>query len=184
MYKSASSYLGSDRNRPVSHLMEPYKYIPNQVREEYQEKEMMTPPPPIHKPPRGDKPIEMRWETAHFKNLSDPRVWGPAFWFGLHTSAAHYPIHPSPIFKDRMKARILAIPFEIPCPQCKPHASAFIENRRQGLDNIVSSRQNLFNFYVDFHNKVNERYGKPHMSYEDAMKMYSGGAEVKQLRYS
>jgi hypothetical protein len=107
-------------------------------------------------------------------NTSDPKIWGPPFWFSLHVSAAHYPIQPSSIVRERMKCRILAIPYEIPCATCRPHASAYIEKYRSELDNIVATRHNLGQFYVDFHNQVNKRYGKPEWTYEQAYRYYGG----------
>lgn len=126
--------------------------------------------------------FKMKWNTEK-KSTSDPKVWGPAFWFSLHTSAAHYPENPSQIVRERMKNRILAIPYEVPCSTCRPHASSFIEANRDNLDKIVSNKHELGKFYVDFHNKVNERYGKKKWTYEDAYKKYSGDAEITYLEY-
>lgn len=108
------------------------------------------------------------------ENTANPNVWGPPFWFSLHISAVYYPENPSAIVRERMKCRILAIPYEIPCATCRPHAISFIESHRDNLDKIVSSRDELGAFYVNFHNKVNERYGKPTWTYEKAFKYYSG----------
>jgi hypothetical protein len=113
----------------------------------------------------------------------DPSVWGPAFWFSLHTSAAYYPENASPIVRERMKGRIMAIPYEIPCKNCQPHASAFIEKNRYRLDDIVSGRDQLGKFYVDFHNQVNKRYGKPEWTYEQAYDAYTKGVDIKYLKY-
>jgi hypothetical protein len=104
---------------------------------------------------------------------SDPKIWGPPYWYSLHNSAAHYPINASPLVKERMKARILAIPYELPCQNCQLHASSYIEKFADKLDYIVSGRDNLVKFFVDFHNEVNKRYGKPTWSYEQAYKFYS-----------
>lgn len=131
-------------------------------------------------PPVNDSQIDMKWKTAVVKT-SDPKVWGPAFWFSLHVSAAYYPDNPSDIVRERMKQRILAIPYEVPCATCRPHASAFIESYRDKLDLVVSTKHELGKFYVDFHNKVNQRYGKPEWKYEDAYKVYSGNAKVSYL---
>lgn len=117
------------------------------------------------------KKIE-NFETPTISGSADPKIWGPPFWFTLHNSAVHYPIQASPIVKERMKHRIFAIPYEIPCSNCRPHAIDFIEKNRPQLENIVSGRHNLFQFYVDFHNKVNERYGKPIWTYEQAYELY------------
>jgi len=105
---------------------------------------------------------------------SDPKVWGPSLWFFLHVSSAYYPLDPSPIVRERMKNRILALPYEIPCEKCRTHALAFIEGNRDNLNDIVSTREKLFNFYVDFHNKVNERYGKDTWTYKKAFDYYRG----------
>jgi hypothetical protein len=113
----------------------------------------------------------------YMTKTSDPKVWGPPFWFSLHVSAVYYPMQASPLVRERMKQRILAIPYEIPCGVCRPHASAFVEKHKDNLDNIVSGRHSLGKFYVDFHNQVNKRYGKPEWSYEQAYKVYSGNTK-------
>jgi hypothetical protein len=125
--------------------------------------------------------VNMNWKTAKV-NTYDPKVWGPSFWFGLHVSAAHYPEDASPIVRERMKGRILALPYEIPCRACMTHASAFIESNKDRLDEIVSGKHTLGKFYVDFHNKVNKRYGKPEWTYEQAYAKYSGNAKVTYLQ--
>jgi hypothetical protein len=112
----------------------------------------------------------------NFKNLNtaNPEIWGPPFWFSLHISALHYPENPSKIVKERIKNRILAIPYELPCSSCRPHASSFVENHRHRLDHIVENNENLFKFYVDFHNSVSQRKNKPLWNYEQAKKYYQG----------
>lgn len=132
-----------------------------------------------------EEPVEntqVEWSTVRGPT-SDPKIWGPAFWFTLHTAAAHYPIEASPIVRERMKARILAIPYEVPCSVCRPHAIDFVESKRGELDRIVSGRHELGKFYVDFHNKVNKRYGKPEWTYEQAYAKYSGNAEIVRMKY-
>jgi hypothetical protein len=67
-----------------------------------------------------------------------------------------------------MKGFILGLPVMVPCEECSTHATAFIEGNYDRLDDIVSGRMKLFNFFVDFHNKVNKRYKKKEISYEEA----------------
>jgi len=71
--------------------------------------------------------LDMKWTTVEYANPSDPRVWGPAFWFTLHNGAVNYPIKASPTWKDRMKGFILGIPVMIPCEKCRDHATSHIE---------------------------------------------------------
>lgn len=105
-------------------------------------------------------------------NTGDPKIWGPPMWFTLHNGAIKYPIKASPIFAERMKGFILGLPVMIPCDKCQDHATAHIEANWNRLDDVVSGRDNLFKFFVDFHNRVNKRYNKPEMSYETAYKLY------------
>jgi len=133
--------------------------------------------------------IDIDWKTKQLQT-SNPYVWGPAFWLSFHVSAAYYPVNPSKIVSERMKQRILAIPYELPCSSCRPHAISFIEPYRvqvaqdkDKLDVVVSSRENLVKFYVDFHNYVNKRFGKKQWSYKEAEDAYSGKANVNYLSY-
>jgi hypothetical protein len=129
------------------------------------------------------KRSHMKWQTKNYSNMSHPSVWGPAFWFTLHNGASKYPIDASPLTKERMKGFILGIPTMLPCAACKGHANDHIENNKYKLDDICSSREKLFKFFVDFHNIVNNKYGKPIVSVEDAYKIHSGGVEVSTLTY-
>ena len=83
-----------------------------------------------------------------------------------------------------MKGFILGIPVILPCKGCMPHAIAFLEASKPRLDDIVSGRDKLFKFFVDFHNKVNQRYGKKEFSYEDAYKIYKQGVNMSIMSYS
>jgi len=112
--------------------------------------------------------------TYHNKKANNnPLSWGPPFWYTLHNGAYHYPEHASPLHAERMKNFIIGIPIMVPCVTCKEHATAFIEKHRNKLNDICSSRDSLFRFFVDFHNKVNERYKKPIISYEEAYSIYN-----------
>ena len=127
--------------------------------------------------------LDMKWTTVEYANPSDPRVWGPAFWFTLHNGSVNYPIKASPIWAERMKGFILGIPVMIPCEKCRDHATSHIEANYFRLNEIVSGREQLFNFFVSFHNYVNERYNKPIMSFEDAYSLYTSSVNVTKLEY-
>ncbi len=141
----------------------------------------------LHEPYIKEEPdtvtMEMKYESQRYANSGDPKVWGPAFWFSLHNGAARYPVKASPLCAERMKYFILGMPVMIPCEKCRDHATAHIEANWRRLDEVVSGRQHLFNFFVDFHNYVNMRYKKPQMGYEEAYKLYTCGVNVTKLVY-
>ena len=127
--------------------------------------------------------LDMKFVTVKHKSTEEPSVWGPSYWFTLHNSAIHYPIKASPFFIERMKGFILGIPVMVPCEQCRDHATAYIESVYQNLEQIVSGRDSLFKFFVDFHNYVNKRLNKPEMSYQDAYNLYKGTPQVTKMTY-
>jgi hypothetical protein len=108
-------------------------------------------------------------------NLSDPKIWGPSFWFILHNGAFHYPKNASPIIAEQTKYFIRGIPTMLPCKLCSIHAKEHIDNNEHLLDIITSTRDNLFKFYVDFHNQVNIRNGKRTYTNEEIYEMYKNG---------
>jgi len=131
----------------------------------------------------NDISMNMKWTTEKYANSGDPRVWGPALWFSLHNGAARYPIKASPFFAERMKGFILGLPVMIPCEKCQDHATAYIEENYHRINEIVSGKEQLFNFFVSFHNYVNKRYGKPEMSFKDAYTLYTINTNVTKLSY-
>lgn len=130
-----------------------------------------------------DNTLQMKYKTDRYVNSANPEVWGPAFWFSLHNGALRYPIQASPTWKERMKHFILGIPVMVPCEKCSDHATAHLEANYYRMDEIVSSRSKLFEFFWEFHNFVNERLNKPKMTLDDAYKMYSGEVLLTKLKY-
>ena len=65
----------------------------------------------------------------------------------------------------------------LPCVSCKDHANTYIEREDCDLEDHCQGRDKLFAFFVDFHNYVNERHGKPKWTVEKAKEFYSGYAE-------
>jgi hypothetical protein len=137
----------------------------------------------IEEPKPDPVKLDMKWDTIQYANSGDPNVWGPAFWFILHNSAARYPFKASPLCAERMKGFILGMEVMIPCEKCADHATAYIEKNWYRMDEIVSGRKQLFSFFHSFHNYVNKRYGKPEMSIEDAYALYTGRTNVTKLTY-
>jgi len=132
----------------------------------------------------NDNMLTARWEKIEYESTANPEFWGSSFWLILHNGALRYPKNASNVFKDKMKGYIKGIPYMVPCSECKEHADAFIDNlSEKELNKICSGQDKLFKFYVDFHNKVNERYFKPIITYEEAYKIYNGKAQTERLIY-
>lgn len=100
----------------------------------------------------------------------DPEIFGPSLWFILHNGVTNYPSNPTRFVQNGMKLLILNIPLLIPCLACREHFYTSV--RASNLDLAVSSRDELFKFFVNVHNYVSSRYGKPQMSLNDAKRFY------------
>ena len=116
--------------------------------------------------------IKINWNMLKNVNKADPNVWGPTLWFALHNGSSTYPKSASKLTKERMKGYIEGRPYILPCKECQIHASDYIYKNKDNLDFICSSRDNLFKFFVDFHNEVNKRNNKKVISHEEAKKIY------------
>ena len=129
-----------------------------------------------------EKGINIVWKPLGKSSTKSPEIFGPAFWFMLHSGSVHLPKTLSPVSIKRIQGFANGIPEMVPCDQCSEHARAFIESNKGRLEDIKSG-DDVFLFYVDFHNYVNKRLGKPIMSHETAYKMYKNGDNVKVLQY-
>lgn len=113
---------------------------------------------------------DMRVTYSTVGTSAEPDVFGPAMWFTFHNGAVFYPKKPTAYVRNGMKQFIMNVPLIAPCLSCKEHLYAYL--RRVDLDDAVASRENLFKFWVDLHNFVNERYGKQTMSLKEAKRIY------------
>lgn len=116
------------------------------------------------------RPLEMVITTSETGGSFDPDIFGPPFWFTLHNAAVAYYDKPNEVAKTMMKNFIASIPVIIPCVKCKEHAHAYI--RQQNLDHAVQNRKFLFDFFLQFHNYVSAKGGRPAMSLKDAQELY------------
>ncbi len=116
------------------------------------------------------QPINVKVTTTTQGSSYDPDVFGPAFWFTIHNATTTYPNRPTIFVQDGMKQLISNMHLLIPCVSCKEHFFAFLKT--SDIHQATSSRDNLFNFFVNTHNYINRRFRKSEMSIADAKKMY------------
>jgi hypothetical protein len=133
-----------------------------------------------HKPVSAG--LNLTWKKEDKITPQTPQVFGPAMWFSFHVGSANLPKVLSPVSIERIKSFINGIPEMVPCVECSEHARAFIERNKERI-NKFKFGDDVFRFYVDFHNYVNERLNKPLVSYEKAYEMYRGGLNVNVMKY-
>lgn len=103
-------------------------------------------------------------------NSRNPDIFGPPLWFVLHNAATCYAKRPNAFTRQGMKQLLTNLHQLVPCNTCKEHFHDWL--LETNLDDVVSSKEKLFAFFVDTHNYVNRRYGKPEMSVKAAKELY------------
>ena len=100
----------------------------------------------------------------------DPNIWGPKFWFSLHSVSFTYPFYPDETDKRRYKTFFELLEFVLPCVVCRVNYSKNI--KQFPIDNHLKNRKSLALWLIDLHNMVNIEKGKPTLTYEEAISVY------------
>ena len=100
----------------------------------------------------------------------DPDVWGPHYWFVLHTIASTYPVSPNDVTKRKYYEFIQNLPLFIPVEEIGNHVGAMLE--KYPVTPYLDSRQSFVRWMHFLHNKVNEGTGKEQVSLEESLTAY------------
>jgi hypothetical protein len=104
---------------------------------------------------------------------SDPRVFGPPLWTGLHIIALNYPDTASERTQKTCRRFLFGLSRLLPCPACGKHFRSYL--RQHDLKRAVRGRDSLVRLLVDAHNEVSKhtRPSCPPFSVEDAGNCYT-----------
>jgi hypothetical protein len=92
----------------------------------------------------------------------DPKVWGPHYWFFLHTVAMCYPHRPNTITKKKYYEFIHNIPMFIPIENIASYFSQLLD--QYPVSPYLDSRDAFIRWMHFIHNKINQRLEKPSIS--------------------
>ena len=108
----------------------------------------------------------------------DPKVWGPHYWFFLHTVAMSYPHFPNAVTKKKFYEFIQNLPLFIPVEEI---AGKFVKLLDQyPVTPYLDSRETFVRWTHFIHNKINEYLEKPKISLE---KFYSDFYEAFKPKF-
>ena len=85
----------------------------------------------------------------------DPNVWGPHYWFFLHTLALSYPHHPNAITKKKYYELLQNLPLFIPVESIGSDFSKLLDE--YPVTAYLDSRESLIKWMHFIHNKINIR---------------------------
>jgi hypothetical protein len=109
-------------------------------------------------------------------------VWGPSVWYLFHTLA--YKAIPENFteIKNDLIQYIQRICANLPCPECTQHATEYMKQNSRILS-MITTKEQLHFFLVDFHNAVNARKQKSKFTYEEANEKYSRAKTGDVVQY-
>jgi hypothetical protein len=95
----------------------------------------------------------------------DPKIWGPHYWFFLHTLAMTYPHRPNEVTKKKYYEFIQNLPLFIPVDENSREFEKLIMD--YPILPYLDNRDSFVRWMHFIHNKINEKLEKPQMSLND-----------------
>ena len=100
----------------------------------------------------------------------DNKIWGPNFWFTLHTVTLAYPDNPTYADKRRYNDFFVSVQHILPCKKCREHYRLHLDNSPISIS--LDNKESLVKWLFDLHNQVNISLNKPVMEYQDFKEKY------------
>lgn len=108
----------------------------------------------------------------------DPDVWGPHYWFFLHTLAISYPIKPNDVTKKKYYTFIHNLPLFIPVNEIGNSFSKLLD--KYPVKPYLDSRKSFITWMHFIHNKINILCNKDEITLDEAMEQYYNNYKPKQ----
>uniref|UniRef100_A0A6C0JHE4 thiol oxidase n=1 Tax=viral metagenome TaxID=1070528 RepID=A0A6C0JHE4_9ZZZZ len=112
----------------------------------------------------------------------DPSVWGPHYWFFIHTVAESYPITPNSVTKRKYYDFIQNIPLFIPVPEMGDKFSELLD--KYPVTPYLDNRDSFVRWTHFIHNKYNFMLGKEEISLPNALEKYRAEYKPKPVYLS
>ena len=121
--------------------------------------------------------------TQHQKNIElpndfnplkpetfDPKVWGPHFWFFLHTITHTYPEYPNTVSQRKYYDFIQNLPLFIPNPEMSNRFISYLD--KYPVSPYLANRDSLIRWMHFIHNRINTDLGKPELTLYEGLDSY------------
>jgi hypothetical protein len=112
----------------------------------------------------------------------DSEIWGPKYWFFLHTVAQTYPIHPNAITKRKYYDLISNLPLFIPDTEMGDRFAQLLD--KYPVTPYLDNRDSFMKWMHFIHNKVNVLLGKEEISYLASLDKYNAEYKTKPVKFA
>ena len=100
----------------------------------------------------------------------EPTIWGPHYWFVLHTIALTYPVTPNEVTKKKYYDFIQNLPLFLPIEEVGNSFSNYLD--RYPVTPYLDSRASFTRWVHFMHNRINGALGVEEMTLEESMSAY------------
>jgi hypothetical protein len=110
----------------------------------------------------------------------DPKIWGPHYWFFLHTVSLCYPKNPSTVNKKKYYDFIHNFYLFIPVEEISSFFSELII--KYPVTPYLDTRETFIKWVHFIHNKINDKLEKPNISLNQFMIEYYEHYKPKETK--
>tara|TARA_B100002019_G_C20873557_1_gene405177 strand:+ start:148 stop:582 length:435 start_codon:yes stop_codon:yes gene_type:complete len=111
----------------------------------------------------------------------DPSVWGPHYWFFLHSIGFTYPELPTDGEKKKYYNLITSLPTFIPNNGVASNFQNLIDD--YPASSYLNSKESFLKWIHFIHNKINKQIGKEEISYIEFINNYNNAYKPKDIKY-
>ena len=111
----------------------------------------------------------------------NPSVWGPHYWFFLHSVGFTYPEMPTDGEKKKYYNLIISLPTFIPNNAAANNFQRLIDD--YPVSSYLNSKNSFLKWIHFIHNKINAQIGKQEISYIEFVNTYNNEYKPKDIKY-
>jgi len=109
----------------------------------------------------------------------DSKIWGPHYWFVLHTIALTYPFYPNETIKKKYYDFIHNLPIFIPISNMGNSFSELLD--LYPVTPYLDSRESLMKWMYFIHNKINASLNLPEKTLAESLASYHKLYDLKEI---
>ena len=109
----------------------------------------------------------------------EPNVWGPHYWFFLHSITFTYPKNPTSATKKKYYDFIHNLPLFIPHKEISKKFITYLD--AYPLTPYLDSSTNFQKWMLFIHNKINKSIGKEELTYYDLVNNFNTLYKPKRI---
>jgi hypothetical protein len=114
--------------------------------------------------------------------IFQPEVWGPHYWFFLHTVAESYPYNPNDVTKRKYYDLIQNFPLFIPIEEMGNKFSQLLD--KYPVTPYLDTKESFVRWVHFIHNKMNYMLGKNEISLRKSVDLYRDEYKPKPVYLS